>query len=161
MHERKGTDRIGMGLLYFLILLVFTSVGCTTLESRTFTTDDVAIHGYDPVAYFSQHRPVKGSAQFTHHTAGATWHFENTRNRNLFANNPEAYMPQYGGYCAYAMSKGFIASSAPEAWTIDAGKLYLNYSLRVRDNWLEDLSGNIRKSDDHWTQKIKGRTDRS
>jgi YHS domain-containing protein len=150
-----------MRLLYFLTLLVFTSVGCTTLESRTFTTDEVAIHGYDPVAYFSQRRPAKGNAQFTHQTAGATWHFENKMNRDLFTKNPEAYMPQYGGYCAYAMSKGFIASTAPEAWTIDAGKLYLNYSLRVRDNWLEDLSGNIREADDHWAEKLKGLADRS
>ncbi|CUS38863.1 YHS domain-containing (seleno)protein [Candidatus Nitrospira nitrificans] len=150
-----------MRLLYFLTLLVFICVGCTTLESRTFTTDDVAIRGYDPVAYFSQNRPVKGSSQFTHQHAGATWYFENKTNRDLFANAPEAYMPQYGGYCAYAMSKGFIASTVPEAWTIHAGKLYLNYSLRVRDNWLEDLSGKVRKADDHWAEKLKSLADRS
>jgi len=152
---------ISMKLLYSLALLACTVVGCTTLENRTFTTDGVAIHGYDPVAYFSQHRPVKGSAQFTHQNAGAMWQFENERNRDLFANDPEAYMPQYGGYCAYAMSKGFIASTAPEAWTIHAGKLYLNYSLRVRDNWVEDLSDNIRTGDDHWAEKIKQLADRS
>ncbi|MGE0471267.1 MAG: YHS domain-containing (seleno)protein [Nitrospira sp.] len=152
---------MSMRLHYSLALLMFTSVGCTTLESRTFTTDDVAIRGYDPVAYFSQNRPVKGSSQFTHQQAGATWYFENKTNRDLFANAPEAYMPQYGGYCAYAMSKGFIASTAPEAWTIHAGKLYLNYSLRVRDNWLEDLSDNVRKADDHWAEKLKSLADRS
>jgi len=150
-----------MRLLYVLTLLVCTVVGCTTLESRTFTTDDVAIRGFDPVAYFSQRKPVKGSAQFTHQHAGASWHFENERNRDLFAHAPEAYMPQYGGYCAYAMSKGFIASTAPEAWTIHAGKLYLNYSLRVRANWLEDLSGNIGKADGHWAEKLKSLADRS
>lgn len=143
-----------MRVWYLLPLLLILGVGCTTLEARTFSTDDVAIHGYDPVGYFSERRPVKGRSEFTYRYAGATWYFANKSYRDLFIDDPDSYAPQYGGYCAYAMSKGFIASAAPEAWSIHEDKLYLNYSLSVRDTWLEDVPGHVRKADGHWAEKL-------
>ena len=64
--------------------------------------------------------------------------------------NPHAYAPQYGGYCSFAMSKGAIATTVPEAWAIVDGKLYLNYSVNVRSVWSEDIPGNITLADGHW-----------
>ncbi len=64
--------------------------------------------------------------------------------------NPEAYAPQYGGYCAYALSQGALASSVPEAWTIHEGKLYLNYSVNVRQIWSQDIPENIARADAQW-----------
>lgn len=109
-----------------------------------------AIRGYDPVAYFTQGQPAKGSEKFTHAWRGATWRFASAENRERFAAGPEKYAPQYGGYCAYAVAQGSTASIDPAAWSIAEGKLYLNYSLGVRERWKEDVPGNIRKADTHW-----------
>lgn len=81
---------------------------------------------------------------------GATWHFPNAERRDMFESNPEACAPKYGGHCAYAASKGAVASMVPEAWTIVDGELYLNYSLGVRDIWRRDIAGNIALADGFW-----------
>src|ERR1043165_4499059 len=88
----------------------------------------LAIRGYDPVAYYQQSAPAKGSSQYRYQWQGATWLFASAENRDRFQAEPEHYAPQYGGYCAYAVSKGRTASIDPEAWKIVDGKLYLNYS---------------------------------
>jgi YHS domain-containing protein len=111
---------------------------------------DLAIRGYDPVAYFTQQKPVKGSQQFNYSWMGATWLFARAENRDKFAANPAQYAPQYGGYCSFAVSKGHTASIDPEAWRIVDGKLYLNYSKGVQKSWAEDVPGNIQKADQNW-----------
>lgn len=110
----------------------------------------VAIEGTDPVAYFKQGKPVKGSAQFTAAHDGAIWHFANAENRDTFAADPEAFAPQYGGYCAWAVSQGYTAKIDPAAWKIEKGKLYLNYSRSVQKRWARDIPGNIAKGDANW-----------
>jgi YHS domain-containing protein len=110
----------------------------------------VAIKGYDVVAYFQQGQPSKGSAAFTHQWMGATWWFTSAENRDRFVASPERYAPQYGGYCAYAVSQGHTASIDPEAWKIVDGKLYLNYSKGVQKKWSEDVPGYIKKGDANW-----------
>ena len=109
-----------------------------------------AIDGTDPVAYFEEGRPIEGSSDFKHEWNGATWRFSSEENRALFAANPEKYAPQYGGYCAWAVSKGYTASTDPEAWKIVDGKLYLNYSKSVQATWEQDVPGNIAKGDANW-----------
>ena len=109
-----------------------------------------AIRGYDPVAYHQQGQPVKGSAQFSYQWAGATWLFASASNRDQFQSQPERYAPQYGGYCAYAVSKGKTASIDPDAWKVVDGKLYLNYSKGVQKKWEQDIPGNIAKGDKNW-----------
>lgn len=119
-------------------------------EPSVFSHRGVAIRGADPVAFFTQMEPVEGSADHAVMWEGATWHFASAENMEMFMADPEAYAPQYGGYCAYAMSKGYVATSVPEAWTIHEGKLYLNYSVNVRQVWLEDVPGNIALADANW-----------
>jgi len=114
-----------------------------------------AIRGYDPVGYFTAGRPVKGSPQFSHQWRGATWHFASAENRDRFAAAPEKFAPQYGGYCAYGVAQGYAVSIDPAAWTIVDGKLYLNYSLSVRENWNKDVPGYIRKADANWPGVLK------
>lgn len=116
----------------------------------TFNVDGMAIRGYDPVGYFTMSKPVKGDAAYTSDYNGATWAFSSADNKAMFDSNPEQYAPKYGGYCAYAVSKGATASTDPEAWTIHNGALYLNYSLNVRTIWSEDKDGNISKADKNW-----------
>ena len=79
--------------------------------------------------------------------------FASQKNKELFENNPVDYLPQYGGYCAYAMSNGFVVSSDPDAFTLVDGKLYLNYSLGVRDIWSKDIPGYIESADENWLEK--------
>lgn len=110
----------------------------------------IAIEGFDPVAYFTAHKPVEGNAAFEHEWMGATWRFASAEHRELFAKMPQKYAPQYGGYCAWAVSQGYTASIDPEAWRIVDGKLYLNYSKGIQQQWLGDIPGNIEKGDSNW-----------
>ncbi len=106
--------------------------------------------GYDPVGYFTAGDKVPGSPKFTTDYKGAIIQFASAANRDLFLSDPEAYAPQYGGYCAFAMAHNAIATSVPEAWTVHNGKLYLNFSLGVRERWREDPDGYIAKADPNW-----------
>ncbi len=127
--------------------------GCGTLNSPTFSDEAGAIRGYDPVAYHLENAPVKGNAAYTYEYDGAVWHFASQANLDTFSADPERYAPAYGGYCAYGMSKGFVVSTDPNAWTIEDGQLYLNHSLGVRSTWLRDVPGNIDRADRHWQNK--------
>jgi YHS domain-containing protein len=137
---------IGAALAQTLTL----SVQARSLVDPVNNSAAVAIKGYDPVAYFKQGAPTKGSAQLARQWMGATWLFSSAENRDLFAANPEQYAPQYGGYCAYAVSEGHTATIDPEAWKIVDGKLYLNYSKGVQKKWLEDTAGRIQRGDKNW-----------
>lgn len=117
--------------------------------------DNLAIRGYDTVAYFTEGKPVKGKASFQYVWKGATWQFSSAENRQQFQTNPEAFAPQYGGYCAKALSEGNLASSIPDAWKIVAGKLYLNYSREVQQQWLQDVANNIKLADSKWPKILK------
>lgn len=110
----------------------------------------LAIRGYDPVAYFLAKKPVKGKSEFEHAWMGATWRFSTAANRDLFIMNPEKYAPQYGGYCAYGMSRGYAAPIDPKAWTVVDDKLYLNYDRDVRNLWNDDIPGHIARANQNW-----------
>jgi YHS domain-containing protein len=124
-------------------------------KPTVFSDRNGAIRGHDPVAYFDQKGPVKGSKQFSHAWRGATWYFASAENRDKFAAEPERYAPRYGGYCAYAVSQGYTADIDPAAWSIVDGKLYLNYSLRIRERWNKDIPGHIRKADTTWPSVLQ------
>jgi YHS domain-containing protein len=115
----------------------------------------VAVGGYDPVAYFTERRPVKGSPEFTLEHEGATWRFASAANRDAFKADPAKYAPQYGGYCAWAVASGYTAKGDPEAWTVSGGKLYLNYNQSVRRGWEQDILGNVKKGDANWPRVLE------
>jgi YHS domain-containing protein len=116
---------------------------------------DLALSGYDPVAYFDQGRPVEGERRFSYAWQGATWRFASQEHLDRFKAEPERYAPRYGGYCAWAVSQGSTASSDPQAWRIVDGKLYLNYSLDVQKTWEQDIPGNIAKADGNWPKVLE------
>lgn len=133
--------------------LVFSAVlflAPPALAGKVYTELGEAIDGYDPVAYFTESKPVEGKDNITYDWNGSTWHFTSTDNRDAFAANPEKYAPQYGGYCAWAVSRGYTAPTVPEAWKIVDGRLYLNYSKSVQSRWEADVPGNIAKGDKNW-----------
>ena len=136
-------------------MALFTAQAVAAAEPVYQSFLGTAIDGTDPVAYFTEGRPVEGSSDFKHEWNGATWRFKNAENRDLFAANPEKYAPQYGGYCAWAVSQGYTASTDPEAWKIVDGKLYLNYSKDVQATWERDVPGNISKADGNWPKVLE------
>jgi YHS domain-containing protein len=109
---------------------------------------DTAILGYDPVAYFTQGKAVKGQDAFTLQWMGATWKFASQDHLDAFRANPEKFAPQYGGYCAYGVAQGYLVKIEPEQFRIIDGKLYLNYDADVQRKWLADTAGYIRTADD-------------
>lgn len=111
---------------------------------------NAAVSGYDPVAYFTDGKPVKGSKEFTWEYMGAEWRFASQEHLDMFRADPEAYAPQYGGYCAYAVANGDTASAEPDLWTIHNGKLYLNYNRRINQQFREDIDAFIKQADDNW-----------
>ncbi len=110
----------------------------------------LALQGYDPVAYFTDARPILGKAEFSARHDGATYRFATAANRDAFVAAPAKYSPQYGGYCAFGMASGYKAPIEPDAWTIVDGKLYLNYNRSVRSRWSSDVPGHVKKADAHW-----------
>lgn len=112
---------------------------------------DTAVQGYDPVAYFTEGEPVKGSKNFSTEYMGATFLFASAANRDAFLSDPAAYAPQYGGYCAWAMADGKYAKGDANFWKIVDGKLYLNYNAGIQKKWNADIPGFIDKADTHWS----------
>lgn len=109
-----------------------------------------AVRGYDVVAYFTQGKPIEGKSEFAHKWNNTTWRFASAKHRDLFAANPAKYAPQYGGFCAWAVSQGYTAPVDPAAWRIVDGKLYLNYSKSVQSQWAQDIPGHISKGNNNW-----------
>lgn len=112
--------------------------------------DNVAIHGYDTVAYFIDGKAMKGSAEHEHVWQDARWHFASASNRDLFAANPERYAPRYGGYCSMGLAMGEYSDVDPEMWTIVDGKLYLNKADWVQELWRDGQDAYLVASEANW-----------
>lgn len=112
----------------------------------------IAIRGADTVAYFTEGRAVQGRAEFAVKWMGAVWYFASIENMERFMADPRAYAPQYGGYCAYAASKGAVAEADPNAFAIVDGKLYLTYSMSARESWSKDVPGNLGRANATWAR---------
>jgi YHS domain-containing protein len=112
---------------------------------------NVAVSGYDVMSYYiGSGKPVIGSAKFKVQYLGAEYHFANAENAQKFQADPAAFVPQYGGHCAWAMSRGALAPADPTKYKLVDGKLYLNFDQRVQDMWLADIPGFIKKADAKW-----------
>jgi YHS domain-containing protein len=134
-------------------MLAIWGIGICSTSAKAgdiFERNNMAIDGYDPVAFFTEQKPVKGSPEFRSDFQGSTFQFASAAHRDAFAADPSKYAPQYGGYCAYGMAKGYKAAIDPAAFTVVSDKLYLNYSETVRSRWVMDIPGYIRKADVNW-----------
>lgn len=116
---------------------------------------DTAILGYDPVAYFTDGKPVKGQDGYSFDYLGAKWKFASQAHLDLFRASPEKYAPQYGGYCAYGVSQDSLVSIEPDKFRIVDGKLYLNYDADVQAKWLKDPGGYIKQADAKFQALLK------
>ena len=145
MKLQKATYGIFVSISFVLLLAGFGGIAFGGSPMS-----DVAIKGYDTVAYFKDGKALKGSESFTFPWHGMTWHFSSKENRDLFAGSPEKYAPQYDGWCAWAMTESRLAVTDPEVWKIVNGKLYLNCSKEAYEKWSRDIPGNIKKADSIW-----------
>jgi len=135
----------------FLLALGFTL--CASAQTKTLLNLDksgVAIQGYDPVAFFTEHKPVMGKPAFTSHADGATYQFASKEHKELFDKEPAKYEPLFGGYCAYGVSRDKLASVEVDAYQIIDGKLYMQYNKSIRDSFNEDQKGNLNKANQNW-----------
>ena len=147
-----------MKKMFFIIITLVLWQSCSAQKNHKpeiFTTAEGAIKGYDPVAYFKDSKPVKGSPNITYSWKGANWSFKTNENKQEFIDNPEKYTPQYGGYCAYGWAKGYPAKIEPDAWSIIGGKLYLNYDKDIKATWDKDPKGYIKTADENYQKRLK------
>jgi hypothetical protein len=119
-------------------------------QRAVFVDNGLAIRGTDPVAYFTEGRPVRGQVAFRHVWQGATWQFASAANRDAFAADPARFAPAYGGFCAWAVSEGYTAPVDPEAWRIVDGRLFLNYDRSIQRRWERDMAARILRADANW-----------
>jgi len=135
---------------------VFAAPPINTLKGGLFGgRTDTAILGYDPVAYFTDGRPVKGQDALAYEWMGAKWKFASQAHLDLFKASPEKYSPQYGGYCAYGVSQDNLVGIEPDKFKVEGGKLYLNYDADVQAKWLKDTAGYIKQADAKFPALLK------
>jgi YHS domain-containing protein len=131
-------------------LMLFGLVGAALAGPVNVNGDGVALEGHDPVAYFTQGRPVKGETAYVTVHDGATYQFASAENKSMFDSDPAKYLPQYGGFCAYGMASGYQAPVEIDRFTVVDGKLYLNYNGSVQTRWRKDIDGYVAKADQNW-----------
>jgi hypothetical protein len=153
MKTRKALSRILLRVSFTLLLLNGLALAAVGKPQA----DDAAIKKYDTVAYFEAGQALKGDDSFTLLWHDKMWYFSTEENRDLFANNPEKYAPQYDGYCAWAMTEKRKAETDPAVWKIVNGKLYLNCSREAYGKWSRDIPGNIKKADKIWLEILGGK----
>jgi YHS domain-containing protein len=134
-----------------------STIAGTGVEPFFKSAQGLALKGYDPVAYFTEGKPIEGRGEFEAEWRGARWRFATADNREAFLREPDKYAPQYGGYCSWAVGHGYTAKGDPQAWKILDGKLYLNYDQDVRAQWEREIPALISKGDENWLsfQKAK------
>ncbi len=146
-----------MSAQLLLVLTIFAQAGAASAEEKIYTGffSSTAVSGYDTVAYFTEGKPVKGTKNYKTQYMGATWLFSSEENLQRFKANPKQYAPQYGGYCAWAIAQGHTASADPKQWSIENGKLYLNYDASVKAQWLDDKDNFIKAADLNWPRIVE------
>lgn len=136
--------------IIFAILLLTVYGTIHAQRAEIFSTDGKAIKGYDPVAFFNEGKAVVGNDTLAYSYKDAKWFFSSSKNREAFKANPDQYMPQYGGYCAYGTADGHKAPTETDTWTIVDGKLYFNYNQKVKGLWTKDQPRLIQKANTQW-----------
>ena len=139
-----------LGIIFLFLGVVFQVFPACAAKHINVSPQGIAINGYDPVAYFTQSKALKGDPKYQTEWMGVKWYFAGAGDLEFFKSNPEKYAPQYGGNCAWAVSQGSLAHGNPIVWKIVDGKLYLNFNKPVQASWEKDAAGLIKKADANW-----------
>jgi len=140
-------------LLAFVALFSMPTLAKSPIYTSYFS--DLAVSGFDVVAYFTMNKPVEGKSTYSTEYNGADWRFISQANLDKFKATPEKYAPQYGGYCAWAVANNNTAKGDPQQWAIHDGKLYLNYDAEIRQKWFSDKDALILKANKNWPKVLK------
>lgn len=135
------------------LLLTVVALGFGSLQAKTLVNVDktgLGIQGYDPVAFFTDHKPVKGEPTLRSQFNGVTYQFATAEHKALFDQEPAKYEPAFGGYCAYGVSKGATAPIEVDAFQIVDGRLLMQYDKGVRDTFAKDPAGYLKKAENNW-----------
>lgn len=145
---------VGFSVLVVTIALVpaFASYDTNVSAGMTLAKAPLAIHGYDPVAFFQEGKARIGSDRHVVVHGGAAYRFVSDANKSTFETNPEKYAPQYGGFCAYGVALGAKFDGDPRLFKIVDGKLYFNLNPDIQAKWEEDVPGHIRSADQRWAE---------
>ena len=143
--------RLTLQILLSLSIAMYAAMAFAAKdEIYTSFLSDAGAGGYDVVAYFTESRPVEGSKDFVTEYKGAEWRFASQENLDMFLGNPDKYVPQYGGYCAWAVANNATASGDPLQWSVVNDKLYLNYDANIQVQWEADRDKFIVLGDKNW-----------
>jgi YHS domain-containing protein len=147
-HRCKIKRRISIAFL------TFAAVASNLLAGQVVNVDQngVALQGYDPVAYFTDGRPIKGTQELAASYNGATYYFASAEHKAQFEREPGKYAPSFGGFCAFAVSRGTTAPTSVDAFQIINGHLVLQNNKDVLKRWQEDPKGNFEKAEANWRQ---------
>jgi YHS domain-containing protein len=153
--------RFSMGALVTSLALAgavpaFAAAEVNTTAGLTAAGAPLALHGFDPVAFFTVGAPKEGDPQFAAVHDGATYYFASKQSLDAFKANPARYVPAYGGFCAYGVSVGKKFDGNPRYWTIWRDRLYLNLNQEIAEKFAQDVAGSIAKADEQW-QSIEHR----
>lgn len=154
-QQRKPSGRFfwaGTGLLFLLLAAVAvpSAQAATTERIVTDPNRGLALSGFDPVAYFTDARPLPGRDDVEMNYGGATWRFRNEGNRAAFAANPEVYLPVFGGYDPVAVARGVAAEGHPQIWLIRSERLYLFYDAAARKAFSESPDAGLAAARKKW-----------
>jgi len=131
--------------------LIVSSISFAADIDVNANANDIAIHGYDAVSYFTDSKAVKGNQKYSATYKSAIYQFSSESNRDQFRNNPEKFAPQFGGFCAMGVALDKKLDTDPTAWKIVEGKLYLNLNKAVQKKWLSDVPGHLATAERVWS----------
>ena len=140
--------------LFLISLFVISNIATTASAVNIHTNSTTGVQGYDLVSYHSETGPVRGNGHHVSVHEGVTYLFTTKENKQSFDQNPQKYLPAYGGYCAYGVSVGKKFVGDPDVWKLVDGRLYLNLDKNVQKEWEKDIPGRIEMADKEWP-KIK------
>jgi YHS domain-containing protein len=155
--QKRILTSVMAAALVFLSFFISVNVNAQKAEDKFFNnlnTEGVILDGYDAVAFFTDNKPVKGNEQFKYTYEGAVYHFASQEHLDLFKTTPEKYKPQFGGWCAYAVSLGRIAPIDVNNFSIVNDRLFIQHNQRAVNGWNKDVPGNIVKADKYWPDVV-------
>lgn len=157
LKEKSKQSRIfkmiSVGMFLLLCLITSLNVDAQKYQGKFYNNVDangVIINGYDPVAFFTDNKPVKGNPAFTSKYEDAVYQFASQDHLDLFKSNPEKYKPQFGAWCAYAVSLGRVAPIDVNTFSIVKGRLVIQHNQKAVRGWNEDVQGNLKLADKYW-----------
>lgn len=150
-NRRPGSlVALAAALLFAAVTPTFAAQELNLTSGLAATGAPLAIHGYDPVAFFTRGTATLGSAEHAYVHEGATYYFASKEHQQAFEANPERYTPAFGGYCAYGVSVGKKFDADPRYWTVSGGRLYLNLNAQIAQKFSEDVPGAVAKAEENW-----------